>query len=67
MTAPFSAIGYRLSAIEAAAAARAARHGWTLTRCADGYELRGNGAPAAFGTLAAFAVWIDKQEGGKTR
>ena len=43
-------------------AARCARHGWTLRRCDEGYELLGNGSRATFGTIEACAVWLDKQD-----
>ncbi len=41
--------------------ARCARHGWTLRKDGDGWELLGNGAPAAFGSEESVRVWLDKQ------
>ena len=40
---------------------RCARHGWTLRPDGEGWELLGNGAPAAFGSEASVRVWLDKQ------
>ena len=42
-------------------AARVARLGWRL----DGLVLLGNGAPAAWRSVAAAAVWFDAQERAK--
>lgn len=41
-------------------ARRCAAQGWTLRPCGEGYELLGNGAPAAFGRLLCVAEWADR-------
>lgn len=43
---------------DAALAARCAALGWRL----DGLVLYGNGEPAAFGSTASLAAWVEKQE-----
>lgn len=47
--------------------ARCARLGWALQPHSEGWELRGNGAPALFGSDASLAAWLERQEKGKAR
>ncbi len=42
-------------------AARCAAHGWALRKDGDGWELLGNGAPAAFRSEESVRVWLNKQ------
>ena len=41
---------------------RALRHGWRLTEEAGELVLLGNGAPAAWRSLASAVAWFDAQE-----
>lgn len=42
--------------------ARCATFGWILHPDGDGWELLGNGAPAAFRSTETLQEWLDKQE-----
>ena len=44
---------------------RALRHGWRLTEEAGELVLLGNGAPAAWRSVASAAVWFDAQDRAK--
>jgi hypothetical protein len=41
---------------------RCAAFGWTLRPEGEGYELLGNGAPAAFRSADSLVAWLEKQE-----
>lgn len=41
-------------------AARCVGQGWELRQSADGYELLGNGAPAAWRRLEACSEWVTR-------
>jgi hypothetical protein len=41
---------------------RCAAFGWILRPDGDGYELLGNGAPAAFRSADSLVAWLGKQE-----
>lgn len=45
--------------------ARCAAHGWELRTSGVGYELIGNGAPAAFTSEASLVVWLERQKRGE--
>lgn len=40
---------------------RCAAYGWTLRQDGDGYELTGNGQPAAFTSEESLRAWLEKQ------
>ena len=42
--------------------ARCAALGWELRVIGVGYELRGNGEPAAFSSEESLVVWLERQE-----
>ena len=46
---------------------RFAALGYTLTPCADGYELAGYTPPAVFGSAVAAAAWIQRREAERGR
>jgi DNA adenine methylase len=47
--------------------ARCAQRGWAVQPDGDGWELRGNGAPAAFGSTASLVAWLERQERAAAR
>lgn len=46
---------------------RCAAYGWALRADGDGWELLGNGSPAAFGSTASLEAWLERQEPPKVR
>lgn len=47
--------------------ARCAQQGWQLRESADGYELLGNGPPAAWRRLESCAEWVGRWTGPAAR